>query len=98
MATGVGEGDILGLDHADTRAFRFTDFHLRRAGHITHVAALGAQDFEGLHAGIRLGSTGTGAAAGPGFFLAEFLIEGGPLALFRHEELFLADEVGVVVA
>ena len=98
MAARVGEGDVLSLDHADTGAFGFADFHLRRASHITHVAALGAQDFKGLHPGVGLSSTGAGAAAGPGFFLTEFLVEGGPLTFFRHEELFLADKVGVVVA
>lgn len=98
MAAGVGEGDVLGLDYAHAGAFGFADFHLGGTGGRTHVAALGAHDLQGFHAGVGFGAPGAGAPAGPSFFLAEFLVEGGPLTFFRDEELFLADEVGVVVA
>ena len=97
-AAGVGEGDVLGFDDADAGAFGFADLHLGRARRGAHGAALGAHLDERLHAGVRLRAAGARAASGPGFFLAELLVEGGALAFFGHEELLLADEVGVVVA
>ena len=94
----VGEGDVLGFDDADAGAFGFADLHLGGTGGGAHGAPLGAHLYEGLHAGVGFRAARARAAAGPGFFLAELLVEGGALAFFGDEQLFLADEVGVVIA
>ena len=96
-AARVGEGDFFGFDDADPGAFGFADFHLRGTGDGAQRTALGAHLHEGFHASIGFSAAGARAATGPGFFLSEFLIKGGALTFFSDEELFLADEVGVVV-